>query len=345
MFASARGLAERLGSVRLTVLLLLVLAGGVLLQTAALSPSLTVAPVLGGLALNLFCAILTNRRIRTPLPLLGLHIALLLLLLTLLAARLTYFDGQASVSVGAEFEGTVFGVSAGALHRFSADRIRFSNDDFVEQRKVGDRFVEARNQVSWRDSNGVLHQAIIGDGHPLDLGGYRIHVTPSRGVALFFEWADAGGQLEVGSVQLPDRNASGSFKSPRTVTNDPPEAFTEAQEWRLPNGTSAWVMLERDAAAPQAALHGEAFSHRLVIHLDGRRAVLAPGEFVTLPQGRLTYLRAGSWVGYRIVYDALTTWILASGLMVVFFMAWFYWSRFGASADVALPTERSELRA
>lgn len=324
----------RLASVKLTLFLLLLLAVGALVQSTSFPPSLTVAPTLGLLVLNLLCALLINRRIRGNLPLLGMHLSLLVLLLLLLGARLTYFDGQTSVNVGAEFDGRVFGVEAGPLHRFSAGKIRFSNDELIEQRAAGDRYVAATNRVSWRTAAGDPRQFALTDGQPLSLAGYRIHLTPSRGYAPLFAWAGKDGDVTLGTVQLPDPGATRSFKSPRR-TAAAPSAFAEAEEWRLPTGKSAWVMLEREQSAGPGTLHGESFPHRLVIHLDERRWLLAPGQSITVDEGTLSYLRLTSWVGYRIVYDAFTTWIFAACLMAIVFMAGFYWRRLASSSTVA----------
>lgn len=322
-------LVARIGSVRLTVVLLVTLAGGVLLQDDVLPASIIVAPSLVALGVNVACAAASNRRIRTSTPLFGLHVALLILLAVLLMAWLTYFDGKASVSVGGVFGGEAFGVRSGALRWHEPNLPRFSNDRFQQVVPDGERFAVAYNEISWTDDRGNRRAAVIEDGKSAVVAGYRVHITPSRGRNLWFEWVGDDGSREIGSVQLPDTVSSGSPKAPRAGRNEVPKGFSEAAEWTLPNGEVAWAMFGSGQEGSEDVEKAvDANRNAIVIHVGGRRWNLSPGEEVVLPSGRLIYVRPGVWVGYRIVRDVMSTWILAACFLVVLFMAWFYWDTY-----------------
>jgi cytochrome c biogenesis protein len=321
----------------LTLGLLGLLAVSVLAQSALLSNSILVALLLALLAVNLVAALSLNPRLRGNGPLLALHLSLLLLLILLLGARLTYFDGQASVTVGAEFDGRVFGVAAGPLHRFRPEFPRFFNESLEEEGGSG-RYVAAINRLRWVGADGVARRYDLTEGEPLLLNGYRVHLTTSRGLAPLFSWTTATGAANLGSVQLPDPGATGSFKSPRRRSGSLPPEFAEAEEWALPNGRMVWGMLERIGAVEHfRPANGEDLPHRLVLYIDGQRWSIRPGQEIELPDGRLTYLRLDSWVGYRIVYDVFSTWILAACVLAIFCMAWYYWGKFGRVGK-ALPS-------
>lgn len=310
-------LAGGVASVRLTLLLLALLAGASLLQIYFPQANLAIVALLGLLAVNLLSALIQHRRLHADPLLLGLHLALVGLLLTLLGARLTYWDGQASVTVGAEFEGEVFGVEAGPLYRWGGS-LRFANESFSEQSYQGGRYLAGENRIRWVDADGVERLATLRDGEPVQIGRYRVHLAPGRGLALMFSWITPDGQVTLGSVQLPDVKAKTSFKSPRTGGAPPPE-FVEAQEWVLPNGDTAWAML-----APVDRVSSDSGGRRLVLHVAGRRVEMVPSESMDVGPYRLTYLGVSPWVGYRIVHDYFAPWILAAGVLAALFMGAYY---------------------
>jgi cytochrome c biogenesis protein len=267
---------------------------------------------LGVFALSLLAAVASNSRLRKDAALLGLHLGLLLFVLLLGAARLTYFDGAVTLTQGAPFEGRLDLDRRGPLHPGGVEALRFANEGFTEEFGERARWKSTRNRVRWWNAQGRSEVAEIGDDHPLVLGGYRIYTTHNRGYSPVFRWTAADGREELGTVQL----RAGEFD--------------QANSWQLPGGPEIWAML---APAEQVALArgarrvnlGEdSLAHRLVIRAGARRELLQPGGSLDLPGGRLTYVALESWMGYRIVYDVAMYWLMAAATVTLVCMTAFY---------------------
>ncbi|MCM2313064.1 MAG: hypothetical protein NDI84_16850, partial [Steroidobacteraceae bacterium] len=99
------------------------------------------------LTLNLVAAIVTNRRFRADLPLLVFHLALLALIFALVAARLTYFEGQATVTAGTTFDGNLVGEEHGPLHDRTIADLRFTNLGFTENYPERGRYHATYNRI------------------------------------------------------------------------------------------------------------------------------------------------------------------------------------------------------
>lgn len=269
-------------------------------------------PPLAMFSLSLMAAVATNPRFRRDLPLLGLHLGLLAFVLLLAFSRLTYLDGAVTLTRGAVFDGKLHVDSHGPWHPGSVQRLRFANDGFVEDFGQGARWKATVNRVRWWDRSGASHVTEIGDDYPLILDGYHIYTTFNRGYTLVFRWQPQRGEEEMGTVQL----RSGKFDW--------------ANSWRLPEGPDVWAMLEalESAELPRGAqrlnLGETGLAHRVVLRVGSRRQLLAQGEFMQLPQGRLTYVALDSWMGYRVVYDLAMHWLAAAAAVVVACMMAFY---------------------
>lgn len=272
-------------------------------------------------AVSLTAAILTNPRFRRDVPLLGLHLGLLVFVLLLLFARLTYLEGAITLDKGAVFNGVLQIDRRGPLHAGGIERLRFANEGFIEDYTRSEQWRATENRVRWWDDEGGSHVARIGDGHPLTLSGYRIYPTFNRGYAPVFRWRSKSGMEEMGSVQL----RAGRFDM--------------ANAWHLPGGPEIWAMLKTEK--PLELRRGEIrenlgeaeLSHVLVLRVDGRREELAPGQAIELPQGTLTYLELGSWMGYKVVYDTGMYWMAASAVIVLLCMMVFYMRMFWRNGD------------
>jgi hypothetical protein len=261
---------------------------------------------------SLLAAVATNARFRRDPALLGLHLGLLVFVVLIAFAWLTYLDGAVTLTQGTAFEGQLHLDRRGLFHPGGIERLRFTNDGFTENFDPRASSTATYNRVHWTDANGTGRAAEIGDDHPLVMGGYRIYTSRNRGYSPVFRWQPIQGAEEVGTVQL----RAGEFDM--------------ANNWQLPGGPEIWAKL--DLPQPVKLLPGQRRSnlgttrltHKLVVRIGARREVLQPGESIELPEGRLTYDSLDSWMGYRIVYDMAMYWMIAAAAVVVGCMITFY---------------------
>lgn len=285
-----------------------------------------VAP-LGVFAVSLLASVTTRPRFRGDPLLLGLHLALLCMVVLFALARLTYLDGAVSLTEGGEvFDGSLQVDRRGPLHAAHIAGLRFANEGTVEDFRTDERWYGTISRVRWWRDNGETGLAEISNDRPLVLNGYRIHPTFNRGYSPVFRWESAQTGTIVGSVQLRAD-----------------EEFGMANEWTLPNGTKLWVMLESLNGADVRLKPGErreglgaaTLPHHLIVREANSRRTLRPGESLEFGNGRLVYLGLRSWMGYRIVYDPTANWIAASALMAVLCMTGYYWRIFRNQGQLA----------
>lgn len=265
-------------------------------------------------AVSVLAAVACRPRLRRDPALLGLHLGLLVLILLIGVARLTYLDGAVTLTEGSAFEGVLHVDARGPLHPDGLGRLRFANEGLVEDFADRYRWKATYNRVRWWDEAGASHVAEIGDDSPLLLNGYRIYTTFNRGYSPVFLWEPIGAEPELGTVQLL-----------------PDDEFGMANGWQLPNGPEVWVML--DPLQPIVLQRGEQrenmdanrLPHQLVVRLGGqRREILERGGSLELPGGRLTYLELKTWMGYRIVYDFAVHWMASTAAVIVICLIAFY---------------------
>lgn len=266
-------------------------------------------------AVTLLASILTRPRFRRDPLLLGLHLALLAIVALVGFARLTYLDGAVTLTEGGEpFSGALDIEQRGPFHPSELDRLRFANEGVFEAFDANERGPAIHSRIRWWDSSGRSHVAEIANDVPLLLAGYRIYATYNRGFSPVFRWNSKSGETDVGAVQL-----RGDMD------------FGMANEWALPNGRTLWIMLDPQRSTlmqpgeQRSGLGAASLPHRLVVRQDGTRETLEPGQTLTFDDGSLTYLGLRSWMGYRIVYDPASDWLMGAALMLVMCMTLFYW--------------------
>lgn len=288
------------------------LAGVVSVYVPAWITAIWVLP-LGIFALSVIAAVLVRPRLRRDPALLGLHLALLVLIVLVGIERLAYFDGAATLSDGAVFSGELHLDERGPLHPDRVASLRFANEGFVEDYADRDRWRATYNRVRVWDERGHSHVTQIGDDAPLQLNGYRIFTTFNRGYSPVFHWQPAQGAPQMGTVQLyPNAKA------------------WMANDWRLPSGPTAWVLLEPEQSVNiqrgerRTNMGAAELAHRVVLRVGEQRWTLRPGESADLPGGRLTYVRLGVWMGYRIVYDFAAHWLASAAAAMVLCLLVFY---------------------
>ena len=289
-------------------------AGALAVAEGGFSPTWLLLPSFALLGINLAASIATNARFRRDLPLLVFHLALVALVILFTVARLTYFEGTTTLTVDTEFDNTLLTQSRGPLHGDRIASLHFANEGFTEKFPERGDYHATYNRVRWRDGAGTSHVAEIGDDTPLVLDGYRIYTSWRRGFSPLFRWEPVSGEVEYGTVQLQEVGDGG---------------FAPASEWPLPGGPKVWVMLAFDELPqPQAGrrddLGAEEMQHHLVLRVGERRQELRPGESAALEGGTLTYTGLGSWMGYRIIYDPTKPWLVATVIVAIGSLLWFY---------------------
>lgn len=278
---------------------------------------------LGLLVINLAAAIVVHPRFRLDLPLLLLHLALLALVALFAWARLSYFDARTSLTQGDRFSGRFERSESGPLHRGLPAAMQFRNDGFVADYDAAGNYRGTYNQINWIGEDGVQREALIGDDRPVTIAGYRIFATFHRGLSPLFRWTPTAGVPEIGTVQLADHRER---ELPPTVN------------WTLPAGPEIWLQLDhapiaKPAGRPQADLDAASLDHWLIVRSGDSRWEIRPGDSIRFAEGELTYLELQSWMSYRIVYDPATPWILASVLVAVASLAWYYRRRWPSAVE------------
>ena len=308
-----------LGSLRFTLMILVGLIGAclVILRDPSGASSVLAAP-LALLAVNLLAAVSTHPLFRRQAALLVFHLALLALVLLAAAGRLTYLKGWVEVSENAEFEGRLHGYTAGPLHPWHLEKLRFRNEGFDILYDQGPRRTDTYNEVSWTDGAGEPQRRIIGDQYPLVLEGYRFYTSFNKGFAPTFTWQPAdGGDRVRGDLHLP---AYPMRENRQTAT------------WRLP-GTDReiWVLLRFEEAvltSDRPSVFRAPVEHRLVVRFDEHRQEVRPGGHLQLPEGRLEYEGLGVWMGYTVFYDWTRPWLVGASLLAVAALGWHLQARF-----------------
>jgi cytochrome c biogenesis protein ResB len=309
------GWVRQLASARWTVLFFLLTAVAALAVAYQLmAPTVMMAVPFVLLLVNTGAAILTHARFRADLPLLLFHLALVALVALIALARLTYMEGTATLSSGTAFEGQLLTEAHGPLHTGRLADVHFTNEGFTENYSARGKLHATYNRVRWQDDAGLSHLAQIGDDHPLLIKGYKIYSTSHRGFSPLFLWQPSSGAEEYGTVQLADQQGG---------------TFAPAMGYKLPNGTNAWVMLDfkTSEAMPGDArvdMGSKELAHKLVLRVGDARHVLHPGDKIDLPGGTLSYVRLDSWMGYAFSYDPTMPWLIATILIGIGSLIWFY---------------------
>lgn len=320
--ASLAGRVLRLlGSLRLTLAILLALGAGIVV--AYRNETKTIWPLVLPLALcalNLLAAILTNPLFRRQTPLLMFHLALLSIILLVAVGRTTYLKGQLELVEGQEFDGTLTKEESGPWHINSLSGLRFVNVGFGIDYAAGVRRGTTQNKVRFLDADGLPHEVIIGDNTPMVLDGYRFYTSFNKGFAPVFLWhsrGSPGGPPLLGTVNLPAY---------------PLHEYRQALDWVLP-GTQikAWTMLQFDEIIldpDKPSVFRLPEKHHVVMRIGEQRWQLLPGQAIDLPEGRLEYQGLRAWMGYTVFSDWTIPWLLSASLLAVGSLGWYFWRKF-----------------
>lgn len=278
-----------------------------------------------GIPLTLFCinllsATLHAGRMRNQIELLIFHWSLLALILLATLSGLHHMEGWVRLSSGEMFEGKPDGIKTGPWHKWHLDGVRFMQGDFTLVRGQAGEVHRIDNQVFLPDAWGNMNRLKVTGETPMELQGYRFLTTRQWGFAPILIWIPlATGEIQRGAVQMP------------TYPGNP---FNQVMRWTLP-GTerNLWLMLEMgeiplDPEHVDLTPQYSTDPFPLIVRNGEERMVLLPGESIHFAEGSLTYETLSRWMGYQIMHDPFTSWLLAASLTAMGSLGAYYWFRF-----------------
>jgi cytochrome c biogenesis protein len=310
-------LAQWLASPKLTLAFFIATAAAALsVAEGNANPTVAMVTPLSLLVINLSSAIWVTPRLRTDLPLLVFHLALLALVALIIAGRLIYFDGMASVTRGDPFSGEFSRFTKGPLYAGSSDTIRFINEGFVDVYPEDGKEYRTYNRLRQSYPSGKEEVVEIGDDRPLIVGAYRIYAN-TRGFAPRLLWQADGGSMQLFSLDLG---------------NIQPDGWSEGSSLTIPGGPQIWVSLDHRFERPPKGsalqnLGATQITSPIVVRTGNLRQELRPGESVQIDGGQISYRYLDSWIGYRVTYDPTIPWIAGTVGLAVLSLVWFYWTR------------------
>lgn len=311
-------------SLKLTLVGIAVLAAVLLWAVVVERPvgMLPVAP-LALLFVNLSAAVAVHERLRRQTGLLVFHLGLAALALVAAVGRLLAFDGHVEVTEGALLEvGQIVADSQAPFHPWGLDEALFIQQGFTIDYDPGMRRRHTRSTVSVPDGRGGWQERVVGDDHPLALGGYRFYTSSNKGFAPVVTWERAGAAPVTGAVHMPSY---------------PINEDRQGNEWALPDGSGTvalWLELARPAYDEHAKWVLAAPADAKLVVIDGdRREVLEPGQSVAVGAGRIRYDGVTTWMGYKIFYDPSLPWLAAAAGVAVLGLAWHALLRLRAIAE------------
>lgn len=298
---SARRWVERLGSPRLSLVLMIALFGvGVGVLGFQVDPRVPVTVVVTAMGANLVAALATHPAFRRATALTVFHLCLLAVAVLAALGQVSRLRGSVEVTEGEDFHRSRGDFEAGALHWDRLDDVTFRNEGFTIQYAPGLKRGATRNRVSWLEEGG-RGEAEIGDQAPLVVDGYRFYTTFNKGFAPVFAWHPAGGGVpHEGILHFP------SFP----LNRDHQQGTLEvAGAGKL----DAALIIEEELLDPAVA--GEFRKperHKVRVALAGATAELRPGDALETPGGRLVYMGLRTWMGYQVFADWTLPWLVAA---------------------------------
>lgn len=311
--ADSVGLISVFASNRTTLILLVVLSIAITIYyQISLQQRLWIIAVPSFLLmLNFFLALATRDILKNSWPLMIFHFALIALVILVFAGKLSFFNGTLELAENEEFTGQMENIAQGPWHRYGLSKTRFTNLGFQIRYREGIKRDRTINKIALTLHDGQQQTLEIGDHVPLVIGHYRFYTSHNKGYAPVFEWRPfASTRVVVGSIHLPAY---------------PTHEYRQALEWSVPGSDlKLWTMLNiEENVLPtdrefQFQVPGQ---HQLVVRHQDKRYALRPGDEINLPEGRLTYRKLTTWMGYKVDYDWTRPWLLATvliGLMGLF---------------------------
>jgi len=310
---------RRLASTKLTLLWMLLLAGGAALSydnPVETSIWVLIVPMLL-LAINLIAAIISNRRINRRGGLLVFHIGLLSIVVLAAVGRLTHMDGRVELATGAEFSREAISeLRSGPLHNGALDQVNFVQGPYTVDYRPQMMRGLTHSQVAILDLEGGWKEVVVGDDRPLVIEGYRFYTTFNKGFAPILSWLDeAGNVVETGAIHMPSY---------------PLFDFKQSNSW-TPQGREEikfWLQLETGLTPDESwVLDGNRATGTLVVNVGGDRSELLPGQSVKMTGGSLRYERLSTWMGYKLFYDPTLHWLFMAAFITIAGLGVHFWRK------------------
>lgn len=270
------------------------------------------------LALNLVCAIATNRKINGQPGLLVFHLSLLALVIVVAVGRLAHLDAQIEIVVGQSFDGShLVDLQQGPWHTGDLNEIAFLQGPYSVSYDPGVQRGATASQIGLFDESGVFKKEIVvGDDTPLIFGDYRLYTSFNKGYAVILEWLPNEGGSYTGSINMP------SF---------PLNDYRQKNEWTPPGSdTTVKFWLRLDTGYDEEGywvLSMDNSSGVLVVTVNDLRVELQEGELLQFDDGQLRYKELTMWMGYTIFYDPTLRWLFFISTFGVLGLGWHLWSR------------------
>ena len=266
--------------------------------------ALTLGVPLALLTVNLVAAVITNASFRRQPALLMFHLSLIAVVMLLGASRMTAVAGRFELTEGTAFDGSLLASTSGPFAAPVA--ASFVNAGFSVEYGTGHRRGKTRNEVQWIDRDGVEHRQVIGDQTPLVVDGVKFYTTPNKGFAPLFDWTGPGETPVRGAVHLPSY---------------PLHENGQVREWKPGSSSPAVTVTLRllDTVLDPSRPGVLRLPVRHVVHVRAgdAEAELRPGESVSIAGGELRYIGLRTWMGYKVAYDPVVSWLLAAALVAV----------------------------
>ena len=272
-------------------------------DAAALWPMLSAFGLLGT---NLLAALMTHPRLRQDRGLLLLHLSLLALLILAGTGRLARYEAQVELVDGQSLAAALpVETLRGPWHRGSLDDVDFTQGYFTVDYAPGLRRSDTRSQVSL---NGET--IWVGDDDALVLDGYRFYTTHNKGYAVLLTWQPKHGRSQSGAVHMPGYPFFAGHQKNRFSPRGGDWLDLTLQLSESVQGDQAWRLDSQKAKGT------------LLIEHDGKRLVLALGETLTLPDGKLRFDAVRGWMGYKVFYDPTLPWLVLSVVLALAGLLW-----------------------
>lgn len=268
------------------------------------------------LAVNLICAIASNRKINRQPGLLLFHLSLLSLVVVVAVGRLAHLEAQLEMTVGQHFDaGSLVQLQQGPWHVGDLGEIDFSQGPYVVNYEPGIQRGATMSQVGVFKADGSVEALVVGDDTPLIFGDYRLYTSFNKGFSLILEWVSNDGSLVTGSINMPSY---------------PLNDFRQKNEWRPPGSDQTvkfWLRLDTAYDENDYWLLSEDNSSGvLVITIGDQRIELQEGQELQFEDGTLRYKDLTMWMGYTIFYDPTLRWLFFISVFGVLGLAWHLWT-------------------
>ncbi len=319
----ARRALEALASLKLTLIIIIGLAAGILIIYYTRTRfAWALAVPFAAFAVNLAAALATRQVLQRQRALLVFHLALISIVLLLAIERLTYLKGQVELTEGEVFAGQMLREESGPWHpRRRLDTVRLVNESFTiaytPDAEGRLRRGATENQVAWTAPDGSSGRSVIGNQVPLLLGGYIFYTTVNKGFTPIFLWRPDGAAEQTGGVNMPSY---------------PSNQYMQANEWRPPgSNTTLWINLQIDEVIISPDKPSELRvpdEYKIVVRMGDERRELKAGDTLRLPDGVVEFQELRKWMGYDVTWNFTLPWLLAAGILAVLSLALHFWSKF-----------------